>query len=116
MSRCYVACLAALIVHGQSDCDRPVLIGVRVANVLFLFMMKMSSSTTWTYFVSFWCRIECVVDEVQLNCQWYIKKCMHKKTPLFRKQALFSFYFPSFSEKDIFKKSVYEKCGELVEK
>lgn len=77
MSRCYVACLAALIVNGQSDCNRPVLIGVRVANVLFLFMMKMSSSTTWTYFVSFWCRIEYVVDEVQLNCQWYIKKCMH---------------------------------------
>lgn len=85
MSRCYVACLAALIVHGQSDCNRLVLIGVRVANVLFLFMMKMSLSTTWTYFVSFWCRIEYVVDEVQLNCPWYIKKCMHKKNPLFRK-------------------------------
>lgn len=77
MSRCYVACLAALIVHGQSDCNRSVLICVRVANVLLLFMMKMSFSTTWTYFVSFWCRIEYVVDEVQLNCQWYIKKCMH---------------------------------------
>lgn len=111
MSRCYVACLAALIVHGQSDCDRPVLIGVRVANVLFLLMVKVSSTATWTYFVSFWCRIEYIVDEVQLNCPWYIKKCMHKKTPLFRKQALFSFYFPSFSEKDLFKKVRMKSMG-----
>lgn len=77
MSRCYVACLAALVVHGKAQCNCSMLICVRVANVLLLFMMKMSFSTTWTYFVSFWCRIEYVVDEVQLNCQWYIKKCMH---------------------------------------
>lgn len=109
-----MACLAALVVHGQSDCDRSVLIGVRVANVLFLFMMKMSLSTTWTYFVSFWCRIEYVVDEVQLNCPWYIKKCMHKKTPLFSKTSPFFFLFSFIFRKRPIQKSAYEKYGEMM--
>lgn len=111
---CYVACLAALVVHGQSDCNRSVLICVRVANILFLFMMKMSFSSTWTYFVSFWCRIKYIVDPVDSNFVWYVKKIMHKKTPLFSKTSSFFFLFSFIFRKRPIQKRVYEKYGELT--